>query len=167
MSKANSPEDKIIARDRMRFVKNSVCSNLCYLGLLFDVFYFVLIYRQDVGNYYYKFQIGASVVYNLIFMLAVFLSSEAVKNYKKDYSIVLLIAGVMQVVRIFVIPMQAHGAVTQVNGVDTPVMGNGTFTLALVYLLVSAGALVLSAVINFIKCTTLEAHLKSLETTKA
>ncbi len=163
MSKVSTPEDKLIARDRMRFVKNSACANLCYLGLLFDVFYFVLIYRQDVGQYYYNIQIGASVVYNLIFMLAVFLASEAVKNYKKNYSMILIVAGVMQVVRVFVIPTAAHGATTLVNGVDTPVMGDSTYTLALVYLLVSAAALIFSAVLNYIRCTELEAHLKTLE----
>lgn len=167
MSKASTPEDKLISHDRMRYIKNSACANLCYLGLLLDVFYFVLIYRQDVGNYYYNIQIGASVVYNLIFMLAVFLASEAVKNYKKNYSIVLLIAGVMQIVRIFVIPAQAHSAMTQVGGVDVSVMSDKTFTLAVVYLLISAAALLISAVLNFIKCNTLEAHLKSLETGKA
>ena len=77
MSKVKTPEDKYIQRDRMRYIKNSACSNLCYLGLLFDVFYFVLIYRQDVGTYYYTIQIGASIIYNLVFMLAVFLASEA------------------------------------------------------------------------------------------
>lgn len=162
-----TPEDKLIQRDRMRYIKNSGCANLCYLGLLFNVFYFVLIYRQDVGEYYYKIQIGASIIYNLIFMLAVFLSSEAVKNYKKNYSIVLLVTGVMQIVRIFVIPLQAHTHQTLVNGVETTVMTGKTFTLCVVYLGVSAATLLFSAVLNFIRCSALEAHVKSLETTKA
>lgn len=164
MSRAKSSEDLYIRKDRMRYIKNSACSNLCYLGLLFDVFYFVLIYRQDVGNYYYTIQIGASIVYNLIFLLAVFLSSEAVKNYKKNYSIVLIIAGVMQIVRIFVMPTAAHVSMTLVNGVETKVMGAGTYTKAVIYLAISAAALIFSAVLNFIRCTTLEGHLKSLET---
>lgn len=163
MSKAKTPEDKLISRDRMRFVKNSACANLCYLGLLFDVFYFVLIYRQDVGTYYYKLQIGASIIYNLVFMLAVFLASEAVKNYKKGYTYVLLVAGVMQIVRIFDIPMVAHGAMTLVNGVETKVMGDGVFIKAVVYLGVSAAALLFSAVLNYIRCSELEAHMKTLE----
>lgn len=163
MSKAKTPEDKLISRDRMRFVKNSACANLCYLGLLFDVFYFVLIYRQDVGTYYYKLQIGASIIYNLVFMLAVFLASEAVKNYKKGYTYVLLVAGAMQIVRIFDIPMVAHGAMTLVNGVETKVMGDGVFIKAVIYLGVSAAALLFSAVLNYIRCSELEAHMKSLE----
>lgn len=160
-------EDKYIQKDRMRYIKNSACSNLCYLGLLADVFYFVLLYRQDVNTYYYKIQIGASVIYNLIFMLAVFLASEGVKNYKKNYSIVLLVAGIMQIVRIFVIPMAALKAPATVNGVETTVMSGKTFTLCLVYLGISAAALLFSAVLNVIRCSALEAHLKDLEQTKA
>ncbi len=167
MSKVKTPEEKYIQRDRMRFIKNSACSNLCYLGLLFDVFYFVLVYRQDVGTYYYTIQIGASIIYNLVFMLAVFLASEAVKNYKKNYSIVLLVAGVMQIVRMFVIPVQAHNAETLVAGEEVMVMTNGTFTKAIVYLAVSAAALLFSAVLNYIRCSALEAHVKSLENSKA
>lgn len=159
----NTADDRIIARDRMRFIKNSGCANLCYLALLADVFYFVLLYQQDVGTYYYTIQIGASVVYNLLFMLIVFLASEAVKNYNKNYSIVLLLVGIMQVVRIFVIPTTAHNTTIVINEVETAVMSGGTYTLALVYLLVSAAALIFSAVLNYIRCTALEAHLKSLE----
>ena len=160
-------EDRLIERDRMRFVKNSACANLCYLALLADVLYFVLLYQQDVSTYYYTIQIGASVVYNLLFMLIVFLASEAVKNYDKNFSIVLLLVGIMQVVRIFVIPTTAHNTTIVINEVETAVMSGGTYTLALVYLLVSAAALIASAVLNYSRCTALEAHLKSLETEQA
>ena len=162
-----SAEDLYIKKDRMRYVKNSACSNLCYLAILFNVFYFVTVYRQDVGNYYYTIQIGASVVYNLIFMLAVFLASEGVKNYGKNFSVVLLIAGLMQIVRVFVIPMGAMRAETFVNGEDVAVMGGGTFTKCLVYLGISAACLLGSGVLNFIRCNQLEAHIKSLEQNKA
>ena len=160
-------EEKLIQRDRMRFVKNTLCANLCYLGLLFDVFYFVLLYRSDVGNYYYTIQIGASIVYNLLFMLIVFLSSEGVKNYGKSYSYILLAAGVMQVVRIFAIPMAAHTATIAVDGVDVAVMGDSQFIRSAIYLAVSAVCLIISAVVNIIRCGTLEAHNKYLESQKA
>lgn len=74
-------EERTIQRDRMRFIKNSLASNLALLGIVLNVFYFVSLYKSDVGTYYYNILIGASIVYNLVFMLAVFLSSEGVKNY--------------------------------------------------------------------------------------
>ena len=150
----------------MRFIKNSLASNLAILGILFDVFYFVNIYRSDVGTYYYNIQIGASVIYNLIFMLAVFLSSEGVKNYKKNYSYLLIGLGLMQIVRIFVIPLQAHTTPIIAGGTDM-VMGNRQFITVVIYLCISAACLIASAVVNYIRCQELSAHLKELELQKA
>ena len=155
-------EDRTIQRDRMRFIKNSLSSSLALLGILLDVFYFVSIYKSDVGTYYYNYIIGISIVYNLIFMLAVFLSSEGVKNYKKSYSYLLAVIGVVQIVRIFIIPMTAHSTTTIVNGVEMVVMQDGQFLRVVAYLVLSAACLIASAVVNFIRCGELEAHLKSL-----
>ena len=160
-------EEQLIQRDRMRFVKNTMCANLCYLGLLFDVFYFVLLYRCDVGTYYYTIQIGASIVYNLLFLLIVFLCSEGVKNYGKNYSWILLAAGVMQVVRIFAIPMSAHSATITVDGAEVAVMQDFPFMRCAVYLAISAACLIISAVVNIMRCNTLEAHNKYLESQNA
>ena len=160
-------EEKLIQRDRMRFVKNSLSSSLCYLGILFNVFYFVLLYQSDVGNYYYSIQIGASIVYNLLFLLVVFLASEEVKNYNKSYSYILIGAGVMQIVRMFVIPAAAHAATLVVDGAEVSVMQNTQYTLSLVYLGISAACLIIAAAVNVAKCNALEAHRKYLESQKA
>lgn len=157
-------DERTVQRDRMRYIKNSLSSSLALVGILFNVFYFVSIYKSDVGTYYYNIIIGASIVYNLIFMLAVFLSSEGVKNYKKSYSYLLIVIGVLQVVRIFIIPTPAHATTTIVNGAETTVMQNGQFLWVVFCLLISAVCLVASAVVNFIRCNELEAHLKSLGT---
>ncbi len=157
-------EERTIQRDRMRFIKNSLSSNLAILGILFNVFYFVSLYKSDVGTYYYNYLIGISIVYNLVFMLAVFLSSEGVKNYKRNYSYLLAVIGVMQIVRIFIIPVQAHSTSTIVNGESVVVMQDAQFIRILVYLIISAVCLIGSAVVNFIRCSELEAHLKTLDT---
>lgn len=159
-----SAEERTIQRDRMRFIKNSLSANLALAGILLDVFYFVSIYKSDVGTYYYNILIGASIVYNLIFMLAAFLSSEGVKNYKKGYSYLLCALGLLQIARIFILPVPAHAAVIAVNGVDTQVMQDGQFLRVVVYLILSAVCLLASAAVNYIRCGALEAHLKTLET---
>ena len=153
-------EDQMIRRDRMRFRKNKMSSNLAILAIVFDVFYFVSIYQSDKGNYYYTYMIGISVIYNLIFMLAAFLSAEGVKSYKKNYSYLLALLGVGQIVRIF---MQAHTYVDAAAGLTEPPMGNGQFTYLVALLVLSAVCLVAAGVVNYIKCVTLEAHLKYLE----
>lgn len=152
-------DETLIRRDRMRFTKNSLSANLALLAILFDVLFFVGIYQRDVGDYYHTYMIGISVIYNLVFMLAAFLSSEGVKNYKKNYSFLLLALGVVQILRIFIIPWDAHNTLYQ----DVRVMSDTQFIAEVAFLVVSAVCLVASAVVNYVKCTALEAHMKMLE----
>lgn len=157
-------EDRAVQRDRMRFIKNSLSANLALLGILFNVFYFVSICKSDVGTWYYTILIGASIVYNLVFMLAVFLSSEGVKSYKRSYSYLLIVLGVIQAVRVFIIPMRAHAAEVTVNGAAVQVMGDGQFYRVTAYLVISAVCLIAAAAVNLIRCRELAEHLKTLET---
>lgn len=156
-------EEQMIRRDRMRFKKNKMSANLTLLAIVLDVLYFVNIYQNDAGSYYHNWMIGVSVVYNLVFMLAAFLSEEGVKNYKKAYSIPLVILGVIQVVRIFILPWQAHSYINVEAGFPEPPMGNGQFIYLVILLVASAVCLVAAAVINFMKCNALESHIKMLE----
>jgi hypothetical protein len=160
MSEAN---DREISLDRMRYVKNTSSSRLCYLAILLDVLYFVSIYKTDVGSWYYQILIGISIVYNLLFLLMAFLASEGVKNYQKNYTWLLYGMGMLQIVRIFILPLQAHQAVVQVGGADTLAMENGQFIRVIIYLAASAMCLLAAAVINQKKCGELEGHLKTLK----
>lgn len=155
-------DDRIVKRDRMRYTKNSLSSGLALLGIVFDVLYFVSIYQSDVGTYYYNILIGASVLYNLIFMLMAFLSSEGVKNYKPGYSWLLMALGVGQIARIFILPMNAFNAVYTVKKVDYPVMEAGQFTWVIICLCISAVCCFASAVINLIRSRQLAEHIASL-----
>ena len=152
-------DDRFVKRDRMRYTKNSLSSSLALLAIVFNVLYFVSIYQSDKGKFYYTILIGASVLYNLVFMLMAFLSSEGVKNYKPGYSWLLLALGVGQVARIFILPQQAHEAVVQ----NAPVMGDAQYTYVLVCLIASAACCIVSAVINLIKSRQLAEHTASLE----
>lgn len=156
-------EEQMIRRDRMRFKRNKLSANLVFLAIILDVLYFVNIYQNDAGSYYHTWKIGVSIVYNLIFMLAAFLAEEGVKNYKKVYSIPLVLLGVMQIVRIFWMPMQAHTYINEASGFLTPPMGDGQFTYLVVLLVLSAACLVAAAVVNLFKCNALAAHMKMLE----
>lgn len=158
----NLNDERAITRDRLRFIKNTQSANLCYLAILLNVFYFVSIYKSDVGTYYYNILIGASIVYNLVFMLAVFLSSEEVKNYNRKYSYLLGVIGLLQIVRIFIIPMRAHSANTVVNGKEVLVMHGGQFTRVCIYLVASAAFLLAAAAINIKKCNELSEHMNSI-----
>ena len=155
-------EEKSIRLDRMRYTKNTLASTLAILAILFDVFYFISIYESNVGSWYYNILIGASILYNLVFMLAAFLSSEGIKNYKIGYSYVMIVLGILQVVRIFIYPMRAHAAVVTIQQQEVVVMENRQFVFCVIWLLASAACLIVGAVVGMIRSRQLQAHIASL-----
>lgn len=155
-------EELQIKKDRMRFIKNTIPANLTILAIVFDVFYFVSIYQSDVREYYYTIMIGASILYNLVFMLASFLASEGIKNYKESYSFLLAALSVGQVVRIFILPAQAHTTELKKIGL---VMGDSQYYFVVGCLIASAVCLCAAAVIGYTRSRTLHAYEASLKKT--
>lgn len=154
--------DREIRTDRMRYVKNTFSSRLCYLAILLNVLYFISIYKSDVGSWYYQILVGGSIVYNLLFMLMTFLSSEGVKNYQKKFSWLLYSLGILQVVRIFILPVQAHQAVIKLGTAETVVMQTPQFIRCVIYLSGSAACLIAAALINQRKSAALARHISAI-----
>lgn len=159
--------EALIKKDRLRFTKNKLSSNLTLLAILINAFYFVSIYKSDVGSYYYQYMIGISVVYNLLFMLVAFLASEGVKSYKINYSYVLMLLGIGQIIRIFILPMDAANTTVTLSGEEEVVMGSGQFTRVCIYLVASAALCIIAGVIAFIKTRTLTAYQAELDAKNA
>lgn len=155
--------DALIKKDRLRYTKNKLSANLTLLAIVFNALYFVNIYKSDVGSYYYRLIIGISVVYNLLFMLFGFLSSEGVKSYKISYSYVLVVLGIGQIIRIFILPLSAKTDVIMQSGVEQIVMGGGQFTRVCIYLIASAALCIIAGVIAFIKTRTLVSYEAELD----
>ena len=145
-----------VKTDRLRYTKNKLSSNLAILAIVFDVLYFISLYSSDVGKYYYTYIIGASVVYNLLFLLCTFLSSEGVKGYKISYAALLIAVGDLQIVRIFYIPMQAHSTELVVGTETVLAMSDAQFTRVVIYLALSAIACIAGGIIGILKSVTLE-----------
>ncbi len=154
--------EAVIKKDRLRYTKNKLSANLALLGIVFNALYFVNIYSTDVGSYYYNIIIGLSVVYNLVFMLAAFLSSEGVKSYKKAYSFVLMILGLGQIARIFILPMNAKNALITLNKVEMNVMGDEQFMWVCIFLIASSVCCVAAGIIAFMKTNTLLSYQAEL-----
>lgn len=146
---------KEIKKDRLLYTQNKISANLTYLGIVFGIFYFVSIYQTDVNNYYYTFEIGVSVIYNLMFLLIAFLSSEGLKNYKLNYAYVIIAVGIMQLVRIWGIPMKAHTTMTTLDGVETLVMDDSQFNYCCIALVVSAACCIGAGIIGIYKIVML------------
>lgn len=165
---------KIVQDDILRFKKNKIGQMLAYLGLVFNCLYFMLLYAFN-NTYFYVINIGVSVLLNLILLLAIFLAGEGVKSYTKKYCIVLLVIAVIQIIRIFGLPL---GGVT--NSAFTTLVSKGgetvgrdyfgvelsqaaAMTLLVVYLVISAVALAFSAVWSYLVCIRHEKFNKALE----
>ena len=102
-------------------------------------------------------------MYNLLFLLCTFLSSEGVKGYKLSYAILLIAVGAMQIVRIFYIPMKAHSAEVTLGAETVLAMGDRQFTYVVICLALSAAACIAGGVIGVIKTLTLERYKKQIE----
>lgn len=160
-------EEQTIKRDRMRYTKDKLSSNLVLLAIVFDALYFVNVYQSDVGSYYYTWVIGASVIYNLLFMLMAFLASEGVKNRKTGYTAMLIVIGVMQIVRIFYLPTKAHSAVVTIKGEEMAAMGDGQYAYVVTCLAISAVCCIVAAVTSYINNKNLAEHMRSIENKSA
>ncbi len=157
-------KEALIKKDRLRFTKNKMSSTLIILAIVVNALYFVSIYRTDVGTYYYNITIGASVLYNLIFMLVAFLTSEGVKNYKMSYAYVSIVLGILQIARIFYLPSEAHNTPNPMVGFEYEmVMSGEQFTYVTICLCVSAVLLVCAGIVGIMKTTTLNNYKAELE----
>ena len=152
-------DDKLTRLDRMRYTKNTLASGLALLAILFDVFFFISIYESNVGSWYYNILMGASILYNLIFLLAAFLCSEGIKNYKISYAYVMIVLGIIQLVRIFIYPVTAHNSTVIIQEQAVTVMETPQFIRCIIYLAGSAACLIVAAAINQRKAAALKKHI--------
>lgn len=160
-------EMKQVRLDRMRYTKNKLASNLALLAIVFNVFYFVSIYESDVGSWYYSLLIGASIVYNLLFMLMAFLASEGVKNYKLGYAWLLLAIGAGQIARIFILPLKAYRATVIISKVTQPVMQTQQFIAVVLFLSLSAICCIAAGAVGVRRSRMLSAYNASLKEKRA
>ena len=151
-----------VKKDRLRYTKNKLSSTLAILAIVFDALYFISLYSSDVGKYFYTYVIGASIIYNLLFLLCTFLSSEGVKSYKLSYAVLLIVVGAMQIGRIFYIPMNAHSTEIIVGTESVLAMSDGQFTRVVIYLVLSAAACIAGGIVGIIKTVTLENYKKQI-----
>lgn len=158
--------EDFIRRDRLRFTKNKLSANLTLLAILVNAFYFVSVYKCDVGSYYYKWFIGMSVLYNLVFMLIAFLSSEGVKSYNIKYSLPLIGLGIGQIIRIFILPLKAKTSTITLDGKESAVMEDGKFFYLCTLLVLSAVLCVIAGIVNVIKAQTLASHQAQIDREK-
>lgn len=144
-------EEKLIRLDRMKYKNDSVSRMLVILSIVFDVLYFTTLYKTNESNIF-TITLGISVIYNLLFLLAAFLSSESVKVYNVKYAYLCIFLGIMQIVRIFNFPLDC---------LNDAIIDANTYTLLAVYLGLSGASLFAGAAVSIYNCTILKNYLKS------
>lgn len=174
-----TPNQKVIESDILKYKLNKGASSLALLSIVFNALYFCMLYSFKT-DFFKTWEIGISVIITLFSLLITFLSSEGIKNYNKKYSIILLVLAVVQIIRMFGLPLAAYkadlaemAAVAESGAVPSYALTGGYFfttiepkaayPLLVIWLALSAACLVGSAVIGYINCTRLEAHNKKVE----
>ncbi len=155
-------EDRKIKIDRMRYTKDKTSSTLILLAIVLDALYFVSIYSTDVGTYYYTWVIGASIVYNLLFLLMAFLASEGVKSRKGGYTGMLTVLGLLQFVRIFYLPAKAVKAEVVIQDVAHQVMESSQYTYVVALLAVSGVLCIAGGILSAINNKTLADYNRAM-----
>jgi uncharacterized membrane protein HdeD (DUF308 family) len=74
----------------------------------------------------------------------------------------LIVIGILQIVRIFILPAQASAAEVVVGSVTTKVMEGAQHLRVTIYLLLSAAGCIAGGIIGIIRCRELSAHLASI-----
>ncbi len=158
--------ENIIKTDVYRYKRNTLASGLALLGLFINCLYFMLFYGVNYPTYA-NVLIGLSVLVNLFVLLATFLASEGVKGYNKKYSILLLVVAVIQIVRIFIYPLDlaggGSGLFENTAGADISIryfganLSHGALAaILIIYLVLSAACVFASAVTGYIRGVQLE-----------
>lgn len=164
MKRNQVEKNAVLQDDILRYRKNKMPANLALLALVFNILYFTLLYTIHTPQMY-TLLVGVSVIVNLLVLLFGFYASEGIKAYNKKICIMLLVLAAVQIVRIFIYPLQGlSGNWMQGNayfGIIMTTASNGM--MLIIYLAASAGCFIASAVLGYLNCNKLEAHLKKVE----
>lgn len=170
-----TPNQEIIHGDLMRYKSNKLASSLALLAIIFNCLYFCLLYSFR-DKFFGTWRLGVSVILTLVVLLVTFLSSEGIKNYNKKFAIALLILAVVQIIRMFGLPLEAlkydikNGVASQLTGGALNMRYFGidlspsvAYVMLVVWLAASAACLIASAVIGYINSVKLENFNKKIE----
>lgn len=164
MKRNQVEKNAVLQDDVLRYRKNKMPANLALLALVFNILYFTLLYTIHTTQMY-TLLVGVSVIINLLVLLFGFYASEGIKAYNKKICVMLLVLAAVQIIRIFIYPLQGlSDKWMQGNayfGIIMTTASNGT--MLIIYLAASAGCFIASAVLGYINCNKLEAHLKKVE----
>ena len=90
-----------IKLDKMRYQPNVLSYYLGFLAIAFDVLYLFAALNTLVPS----LATAVKILLNIVLMLMTFLSIEKCKKYAKEYSIVLIVFGIISLLRLLYVPL--------------------------------------------------------------
>lgn len=147
--KVNPAERRIISFDMMHYKNNRSSFWLILLTIALNVAMFIIIYKTNTSNLAADLQLGIDLIVNVMFMLVAFLAAEKTKRYSKEWGIVSIVLGGIQVARIFWIPLYYY-----LNGG----ISAGSFTACFILLAGGAASAIVAGVLTLIKYRILQEH---------
>ncbi len=136
---------RYVSIEKLKYRNDGLSYALILLGLAINVVYFILLYQNN-NNFFYSLNVGFSIIYNLLFMLFIFLCAENIKKYNCKYAYLSFAFGLMQIVRIFNYPKQALNA----GGLE-----QSQYVVITFVLIASAIVLIAGSITSIIKSTIL------------
>lgn len=152
-----------IKNDILRYTTNKLSYWLCILAIVFNVANFLICYKINSAaaatDKIANFLLGLDLLVNVILIIVFFLLAEKTKAYKKEASYVCIGLAVVEVARIFIIPLSYYLAYVETGSYGLDLIG---FIWCIVLLILAAASLVGAALINLKKYNTLQDHLKKI-----
>ena len=132
--------------EKKKYKNDTIAYLFVLLGIVFNCFAFIKLYEEN-GQFFYDYRMAFSVLFNLIFMLAVFLTAENVKKYHRKYAVVAIVIGVLQFLRIFEYVKDAYTA----NAI-----AKNIYTYIVIFYGLSGLSLIIGGITGFINSTILK-----------
>lgn len=149
-----------IQKEMLRYSGNDVSAKLGYLGIIGMAAAFCIMYstttiynvEMPIGNS--GLWVAADVFFNIVLLLALFLTITEMKAYSRSWSYVSIAIGVIEVVRPFIYPLALLNA---------KVLDASSYTVVLALFLVSGIGLILGGISSLYRGAALRAYLSTVE----
>lgn len=151
-----------IKTDIMRYKPNQLSFLFCVSAIVLNVAMFLIIYQET--NCKSNYLLGIDLVINVVFMLAVFLLSEKSKAYNLKAGYVALVMGLIEIGRIFFIPLYYHNKHLEYLKTEEGIIGlsNSQFYWCVGLMIAAAVCLFVAGIVTIIKSKRLTAHLANI-----
>lgn len=131
--------------EKIKYQVNKVSYYFAMLAIACNITFLFIVLNAVTADFF----IGLKILLNIGLMLAIFLGMEKAKTYSKNWSIALIVIGVVVLSRIFIVPL--------INYLNESIELSKFIQLS-VFLLIEGIALIISGIVGYKKSMLLIIH---------